>query len=225
MPFIGKYKNQIVVDGLQLSQTNHLLLDSGDKLEVNITLADKRNISQQQRKFIFSLCHEIGEYMGEDKDFVRLNIQEVYKSTYGLEKDSLALYSMSEANGLIDLIIHYCIDNKVPVSSNIMKENEFSFSQKHIYRMILNRQCAICGRVGAHIHHVDAIGMGRNRDKISHIGKRALPLCAEHHALIHTKGDEEVIEKLHLEPVVIDEKLELFIKKGIIKIYKDDLKE
>jgi len=222
MPFIKKVQNNIIVNGLDLTQTSHLLLDSGDKLEVNIKIADKRHISDQQRKFIFALCQEIGDYMGEDKDFVRLNIQEVYKNIYGLEKDSLALYTMSEAKGLIDLIIHYCIDNKVPVSYKLMKENEFSFSQKHIYRMILNRQCAICGRVGAQIHHVDAIGMGRNRNNISHIGKRALPLCTEHHTLIHTKGDKEVIEKLHLEPVEIDEKLELFIKKGIIKIHKND---
>lgn len=38
------------------------------------------------------------------------------------------------------------------------------------------RKCAVCGR-RAELHHVDRVGMGRDRREICHIGMQALP-CA-----------------------------------------------
>ena len=43
-----------------------------------------------------------------------------------------------------------------------------------------------------------------------------------HHAETHNIGNDKFIEKYHLKPIVIDEKLEYFIKKGKINYYKGE---
>ena len=53
----------------------------------------------------------------------------------------------------------------------------------------------------------DAVGMGRNRKEICHIGMRALPLCREHHTEIHAVGQEDFLKRYIIEPVRIDERI------------------
>jgi hypothetical protein len=53
----------------------------------------------------------------------------------------------------------------------------------------------------------DAVGMGRNRKEICHIGMRALPLCREHHTEIHRIGQEDFLKRYIIEPVRIDERI------------------
>ena len=123
---------------------------------------------------------------------------------------------MAYANGLIDTIINFCIDREIPFSKKLLEENQYSFTARQTYSMALKRVCAVCGR-RADIHHVDAVGMGRNRQKISHVGMRALPLCREHHTECHTMGDDLFIQRYHLAPFEIDAKMERFIKKGVLR--------
>jgi hypothetical protein len=66
--------------------------------------------------------------------------------------------------------------------------------------------------------------MGNNRKKISHVGLRVLPLCRKHHQEDHNTGEEKFLEKYHLTPVEVDEKLDYFIKKGKIRVFEEDLK-
>ena len=70
----------------------------------------------------------------------------------------------------------------------------------------MNKRCAVCGRK-AELHHVDHVGMGRNRKEICHIGMRALPLCREHHTEIHKVGQTDFLKRYILEPVKIDERI------------------
>ena len=87
--------------------------------------------------------------------------------------------------------------------------------------MCLKRVCVVCGKK-ADIHHVDRVGMGNNRKKISHIGMRVLPLCRLHHQECHNTGDEKFINKYILTTVKVDKKMDYFIKKGVIKSHKED---
>jgi hypothetical protein len=87
--------------------------------------------------------------------------------------------------------------------------------------MCLKRVCACCG-ARADIHHVDRVGMGNNRKKISHVGMRVLPLCRRHHQECHNIGDDKFLEKYCLTPVVADDKMDYFIKNGKIKIHRED---
>lgn len=213
-------KNGIyVIDDICLSQVNNMYLevDSNNHIDVDVRVIDRRHISDQQRKFIFALCNEISYYTGDDKEYIRLLLQQYNANLRGIEVESLSSCSMTYANRLIDTIIDYCIENEIPISGEVIKDNQYRFTQSQVYMMCLKRICVVCG-ARADIHHIDAIGMGNNRDKTSHIGKRVLPLCRKHHNEIHMSGDKNFIDMYHLEPIEVDKKMEYFIKKGKIRL-------
>lgn len=216
MPKLVKRSSAYLLMDVHLSQTNELMLACGDALEVDIKVLDKRHISDQQRKFIFALCNDIGYYTGDDTEYIRLLMQQYNANVRGIEVESLSSCNMAYANGLIDTIINFCIDREIPFSKKLLEENQYSFTARQTYSMALKRVCAVCGR-RADIHHVDAVGMGRDRQKISHVGMRALPLCREHHTECHTMGDDLFIQRYHLAPFEIDKKMEHFIKKGVLR--------
>lgn len=220
MPKLIKRNGQKVIIGLALSQVNEMYLDCGEALEINVQLADKRHITDQQRKFIFALCGEIAYYTGDDREYIRLLMQQYNANLREIEVESLSSCSVTYANSLIDTIINFCIDREIPFAKELITENDYTFDEKQTYAMALKRVCVICGQ-RADIHHVDHIGMGNNRKKISHIGKRALPLCRNHHTECHSIGDE-FIEKYHLTPFVIDKKMEYFIKNKKLRVFDDD---
>lgn len=221
MATIEKRNGLYIVKGAPISKVDDMMLDCGEVLEVNISKIDKRHISDRQRKFIFALCNDIGYYMGEDTEWVRMLVQTYNAKLRGIEVESLSTCSMTYANGLIDTIINFCIDQQIPLSGDAIKEYRYTFDEKQTYAMALQRYCVICGQK-ADIHHVDHVGMGNNRKRISHIGKRALPLCRNHHVECHEIGEQAFIEKYHLTPFVIDKKMEYFILRGKIREFEYD---
>ncbi len=220
MPTLRKHNGQKVVNGLFLSQANEMYLDCGEALEIDVRLIDKRSITDQQRKFIFALCNEIAYYTGDDKEYIRLLMQQYNSNLRGIEVESLSTCSMTYANGLIDTIINFCIDREIPFAKELIIENGYTFDEKQTYAMALKRVCVICGQ-RADIHHVDHIGMGNDRNKISHIGKKALPLCRKHHTECHIKGNE-FYDMYHLTPFMIDKKMEFFIKSKKLRVFDND---
>lgn len=68
----------------------------------------------------------------------------------------------------------------------------------YIYSCLIAKKCCICGR-RADLHHVDRVGMGRDRTDIVHEGMEALPLCREHHGQAHTMPDSEFFGLYHLD--------------------------
>lgn len=218
MPKLTKSNGKYTIDKIHLSQANEMYLECGESLEVDVKVVDKRHITDQQRKFIFALCNEISYYTGDDREYIRLLMQQYNANLREIEVESLSTCSMTYANNLIDTIINFCIDKEIPFAKELLEENKYTFDEKQTYAMALKRVCVVCGQ-RADIHHVDTIGMGNNRQKVSHIGKKALPLCRSHHTNCHEIGDDAFIEKYHLTPFTVDKKMEIFIKKGKLRIY------
>lgn len=217
MPKLTKSNGKYTIDKIHLSQANEMYLECGESLEVDVKVVDKRHITEQQRKFIFALCNEISYYTGDDREYIRLLMQQYNANLREIEVESLSTCSMTYANNLIDTIINFCIDKEIPFAKELLEENKYTFDEKQTYAMALKRVCVVCGQ-RADIHHVDTIGMGNNRQKVSHIGKKALPLCRSHHTNCHEIGDDAFIEKYHLTPFTVDKKMEIFIKKGKLRI-------
>lgn len=219
MARLFKKKGDYVVTDLSLNQTSNMYLecDSRNYIDIDIRVVDNRHISDQQRKFIFALCNEISYYTGDDSEYIRLLLQQYNANLREIEVESLSSCSMSYANKLIDTIIDYCIEKEIPISTDVIKGNEYRFTNHQIYMMCLKRICAVCGS-RADIHHVDTVGMGINRNHISHVGKKAIPLCRKHHTEIHQTGNKDFMEKYHIEPIEVDEKMDYFIKRGKLRI-------
>lgn len=223
MPKLRKSNGLYIVDKPPINATDDLLLECGNEIEVNMQKVDNRYITDQQRKFIFALCKDFSDYTGYDKEEARDMLQTANAQAKGIDVKSLSNCDMTYANGLIDYIITYFISNDIPFNANTIRENQYTFDEKQTYIMALKRVCVVCGRIHADIHHVDHIGNGFNRDKISHIGKRALPLCRVHHTEVHSIGEQKFLQKYHLSPFVINKNMEYFIKKGKIKVFEEDL--
>src|SRR5699024_6805365 len=99
----------------------------------------------------------------------RASMMTVLNSIHDEELTSLTEYTMTDANRLIDIIITFMIEKEIAINHSLIENQDFNFSQAHVYQMCLKRICNVCGR-RAELHHVDAVGMGRDRKKISHIG-------------------------------------------------------
>lgn len=209
------------LDTVTLKQTDEMFLDCGDSIDVDVRVVDKRYISDKQRRFIFALCRDMEYHTGNDSEFMRLLMQQYNANLRGIEVESLSTCSMTYANGLIDTIINFCIDQEIPILRENITKYGYTFSERQAYAMALKRICVVCGQ-RADIHHVDHIGAGNNRSKISHIGKRALPLCRCHHTECHNKGEETFVTEYHLMPFVIDKKMEYFIKNKKLRVFDDD---
>ena len=216
---LRKYKGKYIVDGLHLSQVNEMLLDCGESLDVDVSLVDKRNMTSEQRKFIFALISNVGDELGYisrfDKEYLRAILMETNVRVHGVDKSSLKDYTVADANKLIETIIEFAFENDIGIDGEIFREYEYKFNERQMYMMALKRICCVCGK-RADIHHVDQIGTKGNRKKISHVGLRAIPLCREHHTICHN-NPKEFYRKYDITPFVIDAKMELFIKNKKLK--------
>ena len=101
---------------------------------------------------------------------------------------------------LIEIILEYGIPTKEPLYG-LCDDLE-----RYVYACLMNKKCAVCGRK-TELHHVQAVGMGRNRHEIDHIGMLCLPLCREHHDEAHLIGNKAFEERYHLIPIQIDQKI------------------
>ena len=119
----------------------------------------------------------------------------------------MASCSKREASDLIDVIITWIFQNHIPLNyktSDLMRNDNY-----FIYLSTINRQCVICGVENSDLAHREAVGSGRNRNKVNHIGERVLALCRRHHSEQHQIGVDSFDKLYHLENswVKVDEKL------------------
>jgi len=174
---------------------------------VGVELVDKRHISADQRKKAYVLISYIAAWWG----YTPLEaMKEMMKLMFVGEAEtlrrsfSLSDCDMTTARLFITYLIDFCILHGVDVGEPLYQLSEDI--PRYVWACLMNKRCAVCGRK-AELHHVDAVGMGRNRKEICHIGMRALPLCRGHHTEIHAVGREDFLKRYFLEPVRIDERV------------------
>jgi len=118
---------------------------------------------------------------------------------------SLSDVDMTTARMFISFLIEFIITHGVPSKVPLWELAEDS--GEYVYMVLINKKCCVCGREAV-LHHCEGgrIGMGNDRKEVNHIGRPALPLCAAHHDECH-HGEIDFLEKYHLEPVKIDERI------------------
>lgn len=176
--------------------------------EVTVIWKDCRMISNEQRRKAWALMTEIAAFQGQSKEETYGEQQAAFTLKHletlqdGLFHLSTATVSSARAfiTMLIETILEYGIPTKEPLYG-LCDDLE-----RYTYACLMNKKCCICGRK-TELHHVDAVGMGRDRHEINHIGMRALPLCREHHEEAHMLGNNRFLELYHVEPIQIDERI------------------
>lgn len=179
---------------------------------VLVDLPDGRHVTPEQNRKAWALMGEIAQFSGDSKEEVydaqRLAYHEERRQTLSKKIFRLSQATVEEGreyiNYLIDLILRFDIPTHEPLVKNV------DDIPHYIRACLTHKKCAVCGRK-AELHHVDRVGMGRDRRRMDHLGLRCLPLCREHHQEAHRLGDEALMALYHLESVPID--------KDIIKRY------
>lgn len=179
----------------------------GKNLFVNVELFDPESITQAQRNHIYALIGDMENYTGYPAEawesHIKINFmhKEFMQDFPSLRNNQM---TKKEASRLIEYIVIYCIQNGIPFRNN--REYLPKDTMSYIFYATMNRNCVICGKPNADIHHIDAVGMGRNRKKIDHTNKRVIALCWTHHNEAHNIGVKEFFKKYIIQPVKLNEK-------------------
>lgn len=190
------------------------MYDNADKFikcgysECRVLLKDSREISHEQRKKAYALLNEIAEFMGEMPDYVKklFKLKFIYEEQKGLADAlfSLSGCSVTEASDFITYLVDFILAHDIPTRIPLVELCDDV--RKYVYACLMHKKCVVCGRRGE-LHHVDAVGMGNDRNEIHNLNREALCLCREHHAECHTTGLESFKDKYHLVTIKLDKKL------------------
>lgn len=190
--------------------------------DVEIRLDDSRKLSNDQRRKARAIVADIAQWAGYDIRTEANNLHEQLKADYCIasgERDfSLSNCSVTTAREYITYLIDFCLRNGVPSLDTLL--NKTDDINAYLYSCLYYRKCCICGRP-AEVHHVDRVGMGRDRRSISHEGMKAMALCRKHHTEVHATGQSRFNELNHVYGVELDRILVRHLALG--KIEGDEL--
>lgn len=170
---------------------------------LEIRLKDGREISNKQRRKVFAIIRDIAKWSGHDPEYIRQFMTWEYVEHCEGEWFSLSDVDMTTARHFITHLIEFCFMHSVPTRKSLLEETDDI--SRYLYLCLEHRKCAICN-APAEVHHVDRIGMGRNRNTISHLGMRAIALCRQHHDQTET-GEAEMFALYHVYGIPLDEYL------------------
>lgn len=204
--------NMVIIP--QQSISRELLQKNVDTVELR--LCDGRECSADQRAKIFALIRDISEWSGHDREDLRRYFTQNFCEDNDLDYFSLSprkpnIADMTTARDFITYLIEFCFRWNVPTLKPLLDKTEDIF--RYLYLCLENRKCAICN-AKADIHHVDAVGIGRDRNTIIHVGMRAIALCREHHTEAHNIGKREFFAKYHVYSIPLDPYLCKVLKLG-----------
>ena len=177
------------------------VLEKQGVTETEIRLIDGRALSPAQRKKLYALFRDISLYTGhtteETKDFLKTD----FLARTGAEEFSLSDCDMTTARLFIDHVIAMCLKHDIPCRDSLLDRAEDI--ARYLYLCLAHRKCCICGKT-AHVHHVDRIGMGANRNEICHEGYQAMALCWKHHREAHEKPRDAFNGLYHVFGIKLD---------------------
>lgn len=163
-----------------------------------VQMIDSRPLSDKQRKACYALLREIADYagMGTDstKEYMKLKF---LADDFGETADkifSLSNAPMSLVCAFQRYLVRFILDWDIPCSFSLL--NFVDDIQDYIYSCLVNKKCAVCGKP-ADLHHIDHVGMGRDREEIIHEGMEAMSLCRTHHTECHQIGQQSFNDKYH----------------------------
>ena len=165
--------------------------------EVDIQMLDSRPLSDKQRRSCYAMIREIADWSGyepdEMKDMMKFNF--IGSLVDDMDTFSLSNAPMSTVAAFQTFLARFIVAHDVPTKRPMLEYVDDI--EAYLYACTAAKKCPICGK-RADLHHVSAIGMGRDRTEIIHEGLEVMPLCREHHTEIHTIGRDSFMMKYHL---------------------------
>lgn len=189
----------------------------GKKPTVELDIADGRRITPDQRKKIYALINDLCEYTGDVPEYWKEQFKFMVEITFGIDHFSLSDCSVTVGNYMILTILNFLFEHDIPFKTKTWDSIPDSFPKQML--CIKNKRCVICGKP-ADIAHYNTVGMGRNRNKINHVGMYIMTLCRIHHDEQHHymryKGLNDFFEKYHIKPIKVTEEIAKQLHLGVI---------
>lgn len=175
--------------------------------ECLVQMVDSRPLSDKQRRCCYALLRAISDYTGQGMDPTKEYMKLKFLAE-DLEQTADKIFSLSNAPMSLvcafqRFLVRFIVDWDIPTTFSLL--DMVDDVQDYIYACLINKKCVITGRT-ADLHHVERVGMGRNREEIIHEGMEVLPLSREMHQEAHTMSDEDFFEKYHLPGGIIMDK-------------------
>lgn len=165
---------------------------------VDIRLNDSRPLSEKQRRNVYAMLREIADWQGDEPEAAKGFLKLEFIAQEGLDMmDSFSLSNapMSLVAAFQKWLARFILRWDVPTRQSLL--SYVDDVEDYVYACTAAKKCCVCG-AKADIHHVSAVGMGRNRKEIIHEGMKVLPLCRAHHGEIHQMGKAEFLKRYHL---------------------------
>ena len=153
-----------------------------------------------------SIRGDVPEYWKEKFKFM-------VETIFGIDEFSLSDCSVTVGNYMILTILEFLFQHDIPFKTKTWDSIPNDFPKQML--CIKNKRCAICGKP-ADIAHYNAVGTGRNRNKINHVGMYIMTLCREHHTEQHKIGIKNFMNIYHLKPIKVTKEIAKELHLGVI---------
>lgn len=165
-----------------------------------VKVDDDRSITAKQRSLIYALFRDVSDHTGQPEKDVKELMKEEFSVMMNIPKFSLSNIRQTIASDFIEYILEATFILGVPLKRDSMQLSK-SY-QRWAYLCFEHRECVVCRKGNAHVHHMDAVGR-RNRNKVDHSKMLLMMLCPHHHAETHTIGDETFCKRYHVAGIYV----------------------
>lgn len=190
-------------------------LKFGKTHNIWLVAIDKRNKSYEQIRFMYYIikqfCFEInGTKEPTEVESIKYALYEDYCKAVGRDFYRTQTSSITDMRLFINWLLKFlATEYSFSIALDHVHDD---FIQQWTYAMVMARKCVVCGANGADIHHIDRVGMGRNRKNMDHSKKRVISLCRKHHSEVHNGSN--ILTKLMLNGIILSDFDLNFLKIG-----------
>lgn len=160
-------------------------------------------ISPGQRSKIYALLKDIAAWSGDVTESVKQEMKNRFCYDNQYEAFSLSNCSRELAGDFVEFLVRFCFEQGVSFSEH--PREAFGEDIEAYLRLCIEKKvCCICGGpMDGPGHHVQAIGMGRNRKTYDDSKHEKVALCRKHHTEAETIGWETFANKYHVTGVLV----------------------
>ena len=211
----------------------------------DIEIIPQNTITDVQMKLCYILFDQFANSKGWDLDYTKNYFKALFGTVYEISNFSLSpmkknALTLEQATNFIQFIIEFAIEQDVNLYILDSKDKRARHIreivpniQRYVISCLQKRICCVCGRTHNEYNTVDL----EHYDNVNEIGgyefdtgleTRFLSLCRHHHTEIHNIPKQEFLEKYHLEPVYLNERLVyklLEVYPNHFKLFRKRLKE
>lgn len=212
MRIVGKQSNgDFVVRPIDDSKEELELLVKQRKTLLTAQAFNPNKVTHPQQKIAHALIRDIDSYT--DNEWFIQNTEDDLKIKFCIDRGlpyeqlfSLSNCSKDLATHFISWLVEYCFHYDIPFDGkdlylvhDMNRKMFLSALHNRCFVTQARRQDAVL-----HIHHVNAVGMGK-RSKVDHRGRYYMILRAELHNEIHQLGYDEFCQKWHVGAIKLSD--------------------